>query len=148
MNDDPIDDLPVVEFAFPGELRDRLLAAVLSGEKTATTGLLIEWELDGEPVPRAGQRFAVLDSSGARVAVIEMTEVFLSALAQVDLAIAREEGEGYDTVEQWRVSHEAFWNEYAEELRSRLGDPSWKLEDQTPVVVERFRLLGRLDGAS
>ncbi|HEX5993959.1 MAG TPA: hypothetical protein VFY84_02325 [Jiangellales bacterium] len=34
-------DLPTFEFAFPGPLRDKLVAAVLDGTKTATTGLLI-----------------------------------------------------------------------------------------------------------
>jgi hypothetical protein len=34
-------ELPTVEFAFPGPLRDRLVAAILDGTKTSTTGLLI-----------------------------------------------------------------------------------------------------------
>jgi hypothetical protein len=38
----------IVEFGLRGELRERLVAAVLSGAKTATTGLLVEWELDSE----------------------------------------------------------------------------------------------------
>jgi uncharacterized protein YhfF len=141
MSDEAAEELPVVEFAFPGELRDRLIAAILSGEKTATTGLLVEWELDGDPVPQAGERFAVVDSRGARVAVIEIAEVQVLGLAEVDLAIAREEGEGFDSVAQWRAGHEAFWNDYIEELRTRLGDPTWKLLDETQVIVERFRLL-------
>ncbi|MCL2734512.1 MAG: RNA-binding protein, partial [Actinomycetia bacterium] len=37
---DDIAALPKAEFAFPGPLRDKLLAAVLSGAKTSTTGLL------------------------------------------------------------------------------------------------------------
>jgi uncharacterized protein YhfF len=137
-------ELPVIEFAFPGELRDRLIAAILSGEKTATTGLLVEWELDGEPIPRAGERFAVIDSAGARVAVIEITDVQVVGLGEVDLAVAREEGEGFDSVAAWREGHEAFWNDYIEELRARLGDPSWTLGGKTQVIVERFRLLDAL----
>lgn len=147
MNGYSAGQLPIIEFGFPGELRDRLVASVLSGQKTATTGLRIEWDLDGDPAPRAGEWFAVVDSHGSRVAVIEITEVRVLGLAQVDLAIAIEEGEGFGSVEQWRLAHEAFWNGYAEQLRSRLGDPSWELVDETPVIVERFRLLGRLDAA-
>jgi uncharacterized protein YhfF len=45
------DDLPVAEFGFPGPLRDKLVEAVLSGEKTATTGLLAAYEYEGEAVP-------------------------------------------------------------------------------------------------
>jgi uncharacterized protein YhfF len=36
--------LPICEFGFPGELRDRLIAAILSGRKTATGCLLLEFE--------------------------------------------------------------------------------------------------------
>ena len=48
--------LSVGEFAFPGPLRDQLVAAILSGAKTTTSGLLIGYERDGEPLPRPGDR--------------------------------------------------------------------------------------------
>ena len=31
-------DLPIAEFGFPGPLRERLVAAMLTGEKVTTTG--------------------------------------------------------------------------------------------------------------
>jgi hypothetical protein len=40
----PADDLPVAEFAFPGPLRDQLVAAILAGAKAATTGLVADYE--------------------------------------------------------------------------------------------------------
>ena len=46
----PADDLPVVEFAFPGPLRDQLVAAILAGEKTTTTGLVADYEHENEPL--------------------------------------------------------------------------------------------------
>ncbi|MGW3862422.1 ASCH domain-containing protein, partial [Streptomyces sp. NPDC005047] len=54
----PVDpgSLPKVEFGFPGPLRDRLVAAVLDGSKTSTTGLLLDYEHEDEPLPRAGDR--------------------------------------------------------------------------------------------
>jgi len=136
--------LPVAEFGFPGELRDRLGAAILAGKKTATTGLLVEWELDSEPIPRAGERFLVVDSSEAPVAIIQLEDVRVLPLADVDIAVAHDEGEGFRTVAEWRHAHEAFWNSYADQLRTRLDDPAWRLVDTTPVVVERFRLIDRL----
>jgi uncharacterized protein YhfF len=39
----PAGDLPVAEFAFPGPLRDQLVAAILAGEKTTTTGLVADY---------------------------------------------------------------------------------------------------------
>jgi hypothetical protein len=37
--------------AFPGPLRDQLVAAILADEKTATTGLVADYERDNEPLP-------------------------------------------------------------------------------------------------
>jgi uncharacterized protein YhfF len=144
VTDEQRDELRIAEFGFPGKLRDRLVAAILTGEKTATTGLLIEWELDSEPVPRAGERMLVVDSSQVPVAVIELEDVRVVRLADVDIATAEAEGEGFRSVEEWRLAHETFWDSYADDLRSRLADPSWRLVDDTPVVVEDFRLVDRL----
>jgi len=132
----------IVEFAFPGPLRERLIAAILTGEKTATTALLLDYELDGEQLPRVGEPGSVVDSDGRPVAVIEYTEVTVVALGEVDLDTALDEGEGFASVAEWRVAHEEFWNGYIEELRERVGDPCWRLTDETPVIVHRFRLIG------
>src|SRR5688572_21860811 len=71
-------DLPLFEFAFPGPLRAQLVAAVLDGSKTTTTGLLQDYEIDDEPLPVVGTRWAVVDSAGHPVAVIELTGVPLA----------------------------------------------------------------------
>jgi len=135
-------DLPAFEFAFPGPLRDRLIAAVLDGTKSTTTGLLQDYEIDGEPLPVAGARAAVLDSAGRRVAVIELTEVRVVRLGDVDLDHARDEGEGHDSVAAWRAGHEAYW--HGADYRGWLGDPAFTVDDDTPAVLERFRLVNVL----
>jgi uncharacterized protein YhfF len=71
----PADDLPVAEFSFPGPLRDQLVAAILVGAKTTTTGLVADYEHENEPLPGPGLRQVVVDSVGRRVAVIETTAV-------------------------------------------------------------------------
>ncbi|MFG1775824.1 ASCH domain-containing protein [Micromonospora sp. NPDC049048] len=134
-----MDVLPTAEFAFPGPLRDQLVSAILSGAKTSTSGLVLSYERTGEPMPEVGQRSAVLDSAGRRVAVIEVTEVRVVRLADVDLRHALDEGEGYGSVAQWRAGHETFW--HSAEVREELGDPGFTVDDDTPVLVERFRLV-------
>jgi uncharacterized protein YhfF len=71
----PADDLPVVEFAFPGPLGDQLVAAILAGEKTTTTGLVADYEHETEPLPVPGLRQVMVDSVGNPVAVIGLFEV-------------------------------------------------------------------------
>lgn len=134
-----LDDLPVAEFAFPGPLRDRLVAAILSGAKTSTSALLAGYEQDNEPLPEVGRLSAVLDSAGRRVAVIEVTEVRVVRLGDVDLQHALDEGEGYESVGQWRSGHEEFW--HSAEVRGEMGDPGFTVDDDTLIVAERFRLV-------
>ncbi|MEV1320440.1 ASCH domain-containing protein [Micromonospora arborensis] len=133
------DDLPLAEFAFPGPLRDSLVAAILSGAKTSTSALLIGYERANEALPEVGERSAVVDSAGRRVAVIELIEVRVTRLADVDLRHALAEGEGDESVAQWRAGHEAFW--HSAEVRAELGDPGFTVDDDTLVVTERFRLV-------
>ncbi|MEU5567502.1 ASCH domain-containing protein [Micromonospora musae] len=141
-----LDDLPRAEFAFPGPLRDQLVAAILAGAKTSTTGLLLGYEREGEPLPRAGQRSVVIDSAERPVAVIELTEVRVVRLADVDLRHALDEGEGDESVAEWRAGHEQFW--HSPEVRAELGDPDFTVDDDTLVVAERFRLVSTVDSAS
>ncbi|MGC4880375.1 ASCH domain-containing protein [Micromonospora sp. DT43] len=134
-----VDDLPVMEFGFPGPLRDTLVAAIRSGAKTSTSALLLGYEHANEPLPEVGQRSAVVDSDGRRVAVIEVTEVRVVRLADVDLEHALAEGEGDESVAQWRAGHESFW--HSAEVRAELGDTGFTVDDDTLVVTKRFRLL-------
>ena len=134
------EELPVAEFAFPGPLRDQLVAAILAGGKTTTTGLAVEYQTGGgEPLPRPGQRYAVIDSAGHRVAPIETTAVRELRLGDVDLAHVLGEGEGYTSVAQWRAAHERFW--HSAQMRDELGDPQFTVSDDTLVVAEEFRLV-------
>ena len=140
-----VDDLPVMEFAFPGPLRDQLVAAVLDGTKTTTSGLVADYEHEGSPLPEPGLRQAVIDSQGDRVAVIETTAVRVLRLGDVDLAHAVGEGEGYTSVAEWRAGHEQFW--HSPQLREALGDPEFTVDDDTLVVAQAFRLAGKRDRA-
>ncbi|MGW4467690.1 ASCH domain-containing protein [Micromonospora sp. NPDC004704] len=132
-------ELPTFEFAFSGPLRDKLVAAVLAGTKTATTGLLQDYEIDGEPLPAVGTRAAVVNSAGRRVAVIEVTDVHVSRLGDVDVDHARDEGEGDDSVASWRAGHESYW--HGPDYRGWLRNPDFTVDDDTPVVLKRFRLV-------
>jgi uncharacterized protein YhfF len=133
----PSEDLPVAEFAFPGPLRDQLVAAIVAGSKTTTSGLVTDYEHDGEPLPRPGLREVVVDSAGNPAAVIETTAVRVIRLGDVDLAHALGEGEGYTSVAEWRAGHERFW--HSEQMREALGDPEFTVDD-TLVVAQAFRL--------
>jgi uncharacterized protein YhfF len=131
-------DLPPVEFAFPGPLRDRLVAAIASGAKTSTSSLLAQYAADGEELPVVGSRGTVVDSAGQPVLVIETTAVEIRRLADVPLAHAVDEGEGFTTVAEWRAGHEGFWT--SPEVLAELP-AGFRLDDDTEIVMERFRVV-------
>jgi uncharacterized protein YhfF len=130
------------ELGFAGTpLREQLVAAVLRGEKTATAGLLVDFERLGEAVPEPGERYLLVGRDDEGVGVVEVTEVRVLPVGECDLEFARDEGEGFDTVAAWREAHERFWRGYAEEICEYLGDPDWDVTDDTLFVAERFRLV-------
>lgn len=140
------DGLSDYELGFPGPLRDKLVAAVLSGSKTSSTGLLIGYEHDGEPLPQADQRSTLIDSDGQPVAILEVTEVRQVPLGEIDLAHAIDEGEGHTSVADWRAGHESFW--HSAEMRGYLGQPEFTVDDDTVAVAERFRVASLIPDAA
>lgn len=146
MVDDPqtFRGMPVAGFAHPGtELRRRLVDLVLAGKKTATAGLLVEYQLDGDQIPARGLREAIIDADGRFVGEMETTECRVVRMADVDDEFTRDEGEGFSDAADWRAAHERFWGGDLDELRHRLGDPYWSLTDDTEIVCQRFRLVER-----
>jgi uncharacterized protein YhfF len=128
-----VNDLPPFELGYARtELRRRLVDAVLCGDKTATAALRSDHAPHtDEPLPEVGQPFALLDFDDQPVAVVETTEVRVVPAGEIDLQFARDEGEGFETVEEWREAHERFWADH-------------EIDDDTLIVAERFRLVERL----
>ncbi|MGH3290915.1 MAG: ASCH domain-containing protein [Trebonia sp.] len=135
--------MSVGEFAFPGPLRDQLIAAILDGTKTTTTGLLDDYERDGEPLPGPGDREVVIDSAGDPVALIEVVTVRVVPVGDVDLAHALGEGEGYASVADWRAGHEDYW--HSDAMREYVGDPAFTVHDGTLAVAVAFRVVAGED---
>ena len=109
------------------ELRRQLVAAVLTGEKTSTAGLWSDYEAEGEPIGSPGDRYALLGFDDELVAVIEITEARLVPAGEIDVEFARDEGEGFESVDDWRIAHEGFFQQ--------------KLLPETMIVPVRFRVV-------
>jgi uncharacterized protein YhfF len=125
-----MDELPPFELGYARtDLRRKLVDAVLRGDKTATAGLRSDYAPHtDEPLPEVGDRFTLLNFDDRPVAVVETTEVRVVPAGEIDLDFARDEGEGFETVEDWRRAHERFWAEH-------------EIDDDTLIVAERFRLV-------
>jgi uncharacterized protein YhfF len=122
------EELPAFELGYPRtELRRQLVDAVLRGDKTATAGLAEEYEREGEPVPQPGDRYVLHDFDDVPVAIVEITHAAVLPAREVDLQFARDEGEGFESVEEWRAAHEAFFER--------------PIDDDTLIVAQRFRVV-------
>lgn len=131
-----------MSFGYPGDggLGDRLIQAVVSGAKTATSSLAVEY-LGGEPLPRVGQHLELTDHDGRTYGTVETTKVRIIPIDQVGDDVAHAEGEGFATADDWRRDHLAYWAEVADLIRTDAGDPDWTMRPSEPVVVHWFRLI-------
>ncbi len=124
-------ELPPFELGYPRtELRRQLVAALLAGKKTATSGLWSEFMADGDDVPAAGDRFVLHDFDDRPSAIVEVTDAQRVPAREIDVAFARDEGEGFESVEDWRIAHEQFFRQ--------------PIAPDTEIVAIRFRLVKQL----
>lgn len=125
-------DAVTFSFGDSPEMADELLLLVLAGKKTATCGALRDYP-EGSPArPVVGRRDIILDGKGRPAAVVETVEVTVKRFDEVDEAFARDEGEGFGTLPEWRDGHQGFFE--------RHGGFSPDME----LLCERFRLIEAL----
>jgi len=124
----------------PG-LADELLAFILKGRKRASTDLVKEMELRGEPEPRVGAYFIVLDGKGRPAAVLRTVGIRRTTFDKVDEEHAYWEGEDDRTLESYRREHTKYFKRVGENL-------GFEFSEDMEVVLERFELVYPKDGAS
>lgn len=113
------------------ELRRTLVAAVLRGEKIATASLREDYEPDTEEaMSRPGERLILLGFDDEPLGLVQIGAAKVVRAADVDVQFARDEGEGFKTVSDWRAAHERAW-------ANRL------ITDDTLIVCEWFTLVER-----
>ncbi|MFF3066113.1 ASCH domain-containing protein [Oerskovia sp. NPDC057915] len=121
---------PAWSFGDNPALADGLLAAVLSGEKTATSSS--RWEYDDDvPLPQVGELSIILDGAGHPRALIRTTSVEVVPFDEVTADFAAAEGEDDRSLDSWRAGHREYFS------RVLVGQ---EFRDDMPVVCERFEL--------
>ena len=72
----------------------------------------------------------VEDELGVARAIVEVTELRVIPACEVDLQFARDEGEGFESVQDWHDAHERFFER--------------TIEPETLIDAIRFRVVERL----
>jgi len=121
--------LETFSFGDSPKLADELLALVLSGAKRATCWAESQGLLSAE----VGKAMVVLDGRGVPRAVVRTIELTKRRFDEVDVAFARDEGEGDRSLQYWREAHRRYF--------TRLG----RYAPDMMLWCERFELVARLD---
>lgn len=119
-------------------MADDLLSYVLTGEKTATSGMLKEYEMEGDPVPKIGERSIVLDGRNNPVCVVEVTNVTLQAFNEVKERFALAEGEGFMSLQDWRDAHWDFFTSRCKKLGIILTETILLVCEEFKVIFPSF----------
>lgn len=119
-----------------GDDPDTLAELTRSGVKTATAGAGPLYQLDGEPLPQAGEYNVILNSRDQAVCVTRTTRVYTVPFDQVSAGQAWREGEGDRSLEYWRRVHEDFF-------RAELAEAGLEFSLEMPVVCEEFEVVYR-----
>jgi uncharacterized protein YhfF len=125
-----VDGLRTLEIGSPGAMRQRLNRLILDGHKRATAGLLIEYVRENEELECEGELLALVDDDANRVVTVIVLNVETVPFIEVPWQFAQAEGEGDESLEEWREGHQRFW--------SAEGDV---IDDQTPVVLIWFEVV-------
>jgi uncharacterized protein YhfF len=112
-------------------MRSRLNQLVFSGEKGATAGLRRhDYESEGEAIDEVGERQVLLDNDDYPAAVVVVDRVELHSFVDVPWEFALAEGEGFQSILDWREGHRSYYE------RERVT-----VTDEDPVVCVWFSLV-------
>ena len=128
-----IDKLEKWHFELTEGAANYLLGLVLEGKKRATASSLWGYELEGGPLPKAGEMSVITYWDGTPGCVIRTTNVRIIPYHDMTFDIAKLEGED-DALESWRKNHEAFFTEEGKEL-------GYTFSEDMPVIFEEFEVV-------
>ncbi len=130
-------DIPKYDAYYYGypEQADEILAALLRGDKRATTGLKCLYELENEPLPQVGQYSVILDSHGLPRCITRISNVEITRFRDISEEYAFIEGEGNKSLKYWKDAHrEVFTRECRE-------DAGIEFSEDMECVCEYFEVV-------
>jgi uncharacterized protein YhfF len=130
----PIDTNVEASIAGNEEIADQLLELYLSGKKTAGSGLVKDYELSGDKLPKVGNHWIILDRQKNPRCIVKTLRVEIYQFDQVPEEVAIAEGEGDLSIEYWRKAHIEFFTPF-------LTD--WKITDldKEKLITEFYKVV-------
>ena len=129
-----IPEYAAYSYGYP-EMADEILAALLRGDKRATTGLKCLYELEKEPIPQVGQYSVILDGKGQPRCITRITKVEITPFRDITEAYAFIEGEGDKSLSYWKEAHTQV---FARECQEDFG---MEFSEDMECVCEYFEVV-------
>ncbi|EDY84586.1 conserved hypothetical protein [Verrucomicrobiia bacterium DG1235] len=124
----------VDEFGDNPQTSDYLISLVLEGKKTATCGLIDEYQRDKYPIPKVGDQKILINGKREPVCVAEVTEVEIKPFSEINESFAYDEGEGDRSYEFWHKEHVKCFTRSMKAMGKEFNE-------QLQTVCERFKIL-------
>jgi len=121
-------------FGNSSKMAKQLAELVISGKKRATASLVLINQIKPEIAPVLRGLSVVTDFEGNPLCVIQTTEIRHLPFMEVDAKFAFDEGEGDQTLEDWRKGHRQYFTREAAESNIEFNEKSL-------ICCERFKLL-------
>jgi len=108
----------IVEASIAGNvaIANQLLELYLSGKKTAGSSLVKDYELSGDPLPRIGNFWIILNQSSEPKCIVRTVKIEIHEFDKVPESVAIAEGEGDLSLTYWRKAHAEFFGPYLEQF--------------------------------
>lgn len=133
---EPLDSLVTASMPGNKQIADSLVSLYLNGTKRAGSGLVRDYEKAGDPLPKVGNYWIVLDSNEKPMCIVKTVRIEIHSFEDVPPEVARAEGEGDLSLDYWRESHKEFFTPFLAEL---------EIEDLNSalIVTEFFEIVYR-----
>jgi len=117
-------------------ITDSLIALYLAGKKSAGSGLVRDYLTMGDPLPKAGNYWIVLDGRRRPRLLLRTLRVEINLWKNIPKRIAVAEGEGDLSVAYWKRTHRRFYLPFLKK---------WGIDDldEAEVITEHFKLVHR-----
>ena len=115
-----------------GDAPDELAELTRKGIKSATASAYPLYELEGEPLPEAGDYNIILDSKESAVCITRTERVFVVPFRDVTDVQAYREGEGDRSLAYWREVHCRFFT-------TEMQSVGLAFSEDMGVVCEEFK---------
>lgn len=107
---------------------------VKKGIKKASCGLKLFYEMDKDFFPKVNQLSIIVNWDKEPICVVKTNKIYFQKFKDIDAEWAKSEGEGDQTLEQWRETHKQYF-------QNQLTEMGLVFTEEVELICEKFALI-------